>query len=119
VGAVLELAELVGLIEQGPDLNVVVFDSANPDFYLAHYDAEHDPARTAALPAGRAHQVLRRRGDAARRQRASAGLGRLLRAARRPAVQARCARLEALGWGVDSDLERPLGRRVVESIPDA
>ena len=46
---VAELAELVGLIEQDPDLNVVVFDSANPDFYLAHYDTEHDPGRTAAL----------------------------------------------------------------------
>jgi enoyl-CoA hydratase/carnithine racemase len=49
---VVELAELVGLIEQDPDLNVVVFDSANPDFYLAHYDTEHDPGRTAALGAG-------------------------------------------------------------------
>ena len=49
---VAELAELVGLIEQDPDLHVVVFDSANPDFYLAHYDTEHDPAKTAALPAG-------------------------------------------------------------------
>jgi enoyl-CoA hydratase/carnithine racemase len=49
---VTELAELVGLIEQDPDLNVVVFDSANPDFYLAHYDTEHDPARTAALGVG-------------------------------------------------------------------
>jgi len=47
-----ELAELVGLIEQDPDLNVVVFDSANPDFYLAHYDTEHDPGRTAALGVG-------------------------------------------------------------------
>lgn len=47
-----ELAELVGLIEQDPDLRVVVFDSANPDFYLAHYDTEHDPSRTAALPRG-------------------------------------------------------------------
>jgi enoyl-CoA hydratase/carnithine racemase len=47
-----ELAELVGLIEQDPDLAVVVFDSANPDFYLADYDMEHDPRRTAALPAG-------------------------------------------------------------------
>jgi hypothetical protein len=28
----------LGLIEQDADLNVVVFDSANPDFYLAHYD---------------------------------------------------------------------------------
>jgi enoyl-CoA hydratase/carnithine racemase len=49
---VAELAELVGLIEHDPDLNVVVFDSANPDFYLAHYDTEHDPARTAALGVG-------------------------------------------------------------------
>jgi enoyl-CoA hydratase/carnithine racemase len=49
---VAELAELVGLIEQDADLNVVVFDSANPDFYLAHYDTEHDPAKTAALGVG-------------------------------------------------------------------
>ena len=49
---VAELAELVGLIEEDPDLNVVVFDSANPEFYLAHYDTEHDPARTVALGVG-------------------------------------------------------------------
>ena len=49
---VAELAELVGLIEQDRDLNVVVFDSANPDFYLAHYDVENDPGRTAALGVG-------------------------------------------------------------------
>jgi enoyl-CoA hydratase/carnithine racemase len=49
---VAELAELVGLIESDADLKVVVFDSANPDFYLAHYDTEHDPARTAALGIG-------------------------------------------------------------------
>ena len=49
---VVELAELVGLIEEDEDLNVVVFDSANPDFYLAHYDVEHDPGRTAALGVG-------------------------------------------------------------------
>jgi len=35
---VAELAELVGLIEQDGDLNVVVFDSANADFYLAHHE---------------------------------------------------------------------------------
>jgi enoyl-CoA hydratase/carnithine racemase len=35
---VAEIVELVGLIEEDPDLNVVVFDSANPDFYLADYD---------------------------------------------------------------------------------
>jgi enoyl-CoA hydratase/carnithine racemase len=49
---VVELAELVSLIEQDRNLNVVVFDSANPDFYLAHYDVEHDPGRTLALPPG-------------------------------------------------------------------
>lgn len=49
---VAELAELVDLIEQDSDLNVVVFDSANPEFYLAHYDIENDPARTAALRVG-------------------------------------------------------------------
>jgi enoyl-CoA hydratase/carnithine racemase len=41
---VLELDEIVGLIEQDPDLTVVVFDSANPEFYLAHHDLEEDPA---------------------------------------------------------------------------
>jgi enoyl-CoA hydratase/carnithine racemase len=49
---VAELAELIGLIEADPDLNVVVFDSVSPDFYLADYDAAHDPSRTAALPRG-------------------------------------------------------------------
>jgi enoyl-CoA hydratase/carnithine racemase len=49
---VAELSELVGLIEQDPDLNVVVFDSANPDFYLAHDDLEHNPAKTAAPGVG-------------------------------------------------------------------
>jgi enoyl-CoA hydratase/carnithine racemase len=49
---VAEVAEVVGLIEEDKDLNVVVFDSANPDFYLAHYDVEHDASRTEALPAG-------------------------------------------------------------------
>jgi enoyl-CoA hydratase/carnithine racemase len=46
-----ELAELVALIEQDPDLNVVVFDSANPDFYLGHYDEANDAGRSAASPA--------------------------------------------------------------------
>ena len=49
---VAELAELIELIEDDHELNVVVFDSANPDFYLAHYDIENDPARTAALGVG-------------------------------------------------------------------
>jgi len=40
---VAELTELVGLIEHDPDLNVVVFDSANPDVYLGDHDVEDDP----------------------------------------------------------------------------
>jgi enoyl-CoA hydratase/carnithine racemase len=47
---VAELSELVGLIEQDADLNVVVFDSANPDVYLAHHDTEGDLAGTHAWP---------------------------------------------------------------------
>ena len=43
---VAELAELVGLIEQDPGFNVVVFDSVNHG--LAHCEVEHDPSRTAA-----------------------------------------------------------------------
>jgi enoyl-CoA hydratase/carnithine racemase len=46
---VTELGELVGLIEQDVDLNVVVFDSANPEFYLADADIETDPSRGARL----------------------------------------------------------------------
>ena len=46
------VAELVGVVEQDPDLNVVVFDSANPDFYLAHHDMENDLGKTAALGVG-------------------------------------------------------------------
>ena len=49
---VAELAELVELIEQDFDLNVVVFDSANPDFYLAPYEPGHDPGGTASPTAG-------------------------------------------------------------------
>ena len=49
---VAELAELVDLIEQDSELKVVVFASANRDFYLAHYDVENDPGRTAALGVG-------------------------------------------------------------------
>lgn len=42
---VAELIELIGLIERDQDLNVVVFATANRDFYLAHPAADHDPRR--------------------------------------------------------------------------
>jgi enoyl-CoA hydratase/carnithine racemase len=34
----LELQGLVGQFEKDPDLKVVVFDSADPDFFIAHFD---------------------------------------------------------------------------------
>jgi len=49
---VVELTELMGLIETDADLNVVVFDSANPDFYLADYDAAREPGSSAAPSRG-------------------------------------------------------------------
>jgi enoyl-CoA hydratase/carnithine racemase len=49
---VAELAELVGLIEQDADLNVVVFDSANARFYLAHDDTGHDTNTNTGLRGG-------------------------------------------------------------------
>ena len=51
---VMELSELLGLIELDEDLNVVVFDSADPNFYLTDYDPENDPSQSAAAGAGRA-----------------------------------------------------------------
>src|SRR3954470_10774676 len=44
---VAELSELVGLIEQDRDLKVVVFDSANPDFYLVGFDTAGSNGRHA------------------------------------------------------------------------
>jgi enoyl-CoA hydratase/carnithine racemase len=47
---VMELAEVIELIHHDADLNVVVFDSANPRFYLTHEDTGHELSPTAAPP---------------------------------------------------------------------
>ena len=47
-----ELAELIGAIETDPEVRVIVFDSADPDFFLAHYDVLADKTRTAAMAPG-------------------------------------------------------------------
>jgi enoyl-CoA hydratase/carnithine racemase len=47
-----ELSRLVDAIEADAALRVVVFTSADPDFFLAHYDTEGDPARTVAMAPG-------------------------------------------------------------------
>ncbi|WP_433158171.1 enoyl-CoA hydratase/isomerase family protein [Kribbella sp. CA-247076] len=47
-----QLAELITRIEESPTLTVVVFDSANPEFFMAHWDFQADQARVAAMPPG-------------------------------------------------------------------
>jgi enoyl-CoA hydratase/carnithine racemase len=49
---VAELSHLVDEIERDEDLTVVVFTSANHDFFLAHYDTEGDPGKTVSMPPG-------------------------------------------------------------------
>jgi enoyl-CoA hydratase/carnithine racemase len=39
-------------IERDPQVAVLVLESANPDYFLAHWDLEDAPENTAALPAG-------------------------------------------------------------------
>ncbi len=45
-----DLKTLLTELESNDTVNVVVFDSADPDFYLAHYDLAADPAAAEALP---------------------------------------------------------------------
>jgi enoyl-CoA hydratase/carnithine racemase len=47
-----ELGSLVGEIEAAPALCVIVFRSADPDFFLAHYDVLTDRAVTASMKPG-------------------------------------------------------------------
>jgi enoyl-CoA hydratase/carnithine racemase len=47
-----QLSSLISSLEQDPSVKVVVFASADPDFFLAHYDVLIDKARTAAMPQG-------------------------------------------------------------------
>jgi len=47
-----QLAQLVTRIEESPTLTVVVFDSANPDYFMAHWDLKSDRARVAAMAPG-------------------------------------------------------------------
>jgi enoyl-CoA hydratase/carnithine racemase len=45
-----DLKTLLTELEDNDEVNVVVFDSADPDFYLAHYDLQSSPALAEALP---------------------------------------------------------------------
>jgi enoyl-CoA hydratase/carnithine racemase len=45
-----DLKELLTELESNDTVNVVLFDSADPDFFLAHYDLAADHAASEALP---------------------------------------------------------------------
>ncbi|MDR6632644.1 enoyl-CoA hydratase/carnithine racemase [Phyllobacterium sp. 1468] len=45
-----ELKQLLTELETNQTVNVVVFESADPDFFLAHYDLVANPAEAEALP---------------------------------------------------------------------
>jgi enoyl-CoA hydratase/carnithine racemase len=47
-----QLAHLVSRIEDSSAVTVVVFDSANPDYFMAHWDLKTDRARVAAMAPG-------------------------------------------------------------------
>src|SRR3984893_3905165 len=47
-----QLARLVSRIEESPALTVVVFDSANPEYFMAHWDLRADKARVAGMAPG-------------------------------------------------------------------
>jgi enoyl-CoA hydratase/carnithine racemase len=40
------------MIEEAPAVTVVVFDSANPEYFMAHWDVRADKSRVAAMPPG-------------------------------------------------------------------
>ncbi|MGV9574008.1 enoyl-CoA hydratase/isomerase family protein [Streptomyces nigra] len=44
-----QLAALITRIEEAPDLTAVVFHSANPEFFMAHWDMRSDRSRVAAM----------------------------------------------------------------------
>src|SRR5216684_4587101 len=48
---IVALHELLTTIEQDNRVAVVVFDSADPEFFMAHYDLTSDPSPLDALPA--------------------------------------------------------------------
>jgi enoyl-CoA hydratase/carnithine racemase len=57
---IVALHDLVAEIEQDNRVAVVVFDSADADFFLAHYDIAADQSAFDALPAARPRSTIGR-----------------------------------------------------------
>ncbi|MHA7776065.1 enoyl-CoA hydratase/isomerase family protein [Roseibium sp. M-1] len=49
---IVELSALIEQLEADPAIKVIVFESADPDFFLAHYDVLVDKDRTATMTKG-------------------------------------------------------------------
>ncbi len=52
LNTITELQGLVTDLEADTAVKVIVFRSADPDFFLAHWDVLEDKRKTAAMPAG-------------------------------------------------------------------
>jgi enoyl-CoA hydratase/carnithine racemase len=48
-----ELSTLVDDLEADEEVRVAVFDSADPDYFIAHFDIARDPVETTSLPPGK------------------------------------------------------------------
>jgi len=47
---IIEMRALIDAAERDPDLTVILFESANPDYFLAHWDLTDDGSRMASEP---------------------------------------------------------------------
>ncbi|MFD3483293.1 enoyl-CoA hydratase/isomerase family protein [Streptomyces sp. NPDC058665] len=53
---IVELRSLIDEAEADTDLAVILFESANPGYFMAHWDLAEDPAKTTDLPPGKTGQ---------------------------------------------------------------
>lgn len=113
-----ELHDLTGEIEAAQDLKVVVFDSADPDFFLAHWDlASVAPARAAGPALAAVKRTLNRQGlPTAEELQSSQAL--FYSAFRWPGTAPRVQALQARGLGTRGDVEMRLGEHL-RGLPGA
>jgi len=128
------MSERVDLIERDRELNVVVFDSANPDFYLAHYDTEHASldllVRFSRAPAGTPLQwkgesyggprdvAVIRPGEPSTGTGRCASAGLLMRGVGRGVHPLSPSVLFGVGWGDRRSFERELAEVGLGDLED-
>src|SRR4029077_6577070 len=62
-----ELQELLARIDSSPELRVIVFESANPEFYLAHFDLTDIAGSLGLMQSAPWAQQTGRHGESVRR----------------------------------------------------